>query len=58
MARCAGQGFDYCETCINAEHDPFQCEDCEDGDLWEGEDTEEELSIHQVIYMIRDKEAA
>lgn len=55
--RCSGKGYEACRTCINREFDPFECEDCDDGSNWEGEDDSEELSIHD-LKTIRFKEAA
>lgn len=60
MARCDGKGFPDCASCINREHDPFECEDCEDASNWEGdgleeeqnEDTFEELSMADLLIMI------
>ncbi len=43
--------FDFCGTCINRELDPFECEDCEDGDNYEPieEDSVENLTYHEFI---------
>ena len=56
--RCTGgKGWEACETCINREHDPFQCEDCDEADMWEGDDETEWLTFHELkAYMM--KEAA
>jgi hypothetical protein len=32
-----------CENCVNREHDPFQCEECEGGDRFEPYEDEEEM---------------
>jgi len=40
MARCNGRGFDCCDSCVNAEFDPQECEMCEDGDKWVADDDE------------------
>lgn len=49
---CGGNGYEECRTCINREHDPFQCEDCVDGDLYEPdddvEDAVEEISFDEL----------
>jgi len=46
--RCAGKGYDYCDSCINAEFDPFQCDDCDNGSNYEGEDESEALTVHDL----------
>jgi hypothetical protein len=38
MTRCNGKGYEECGSCLNREHDPMQCDDCEDGDLYEPDD--------------------
>ncbi len=46
MAKCNGQGFEACESCINGEYEPDLCDDCDDGSNWEGEDDSyEEMTI-------------
>lgn len=39
MSKTPGKGFPGCESCLNREHDPFQCKSCEDESNWEGSDT-------------------
>ena len=57
MAKCEGKGFEECAYCVNAECDPFECDDCEDGSNFEPADTSEELSVHDLkVFMM--KEAA
>ncbi len=48
MRNCAGKGLDVCATCINAEHDPFECARCKEGDRWEAIDDSQELTIHDL----------
>ena len=57
MARCNGNGYPECESCINGEFDPFECDDCEDGSNWEGEDEEFALANNE-LKVIRLKEIA
>lgn len=45
MSRCSGRGYEECDTCLNREHDPFVCDDCEDGDLYESEEGLEDLEL-------------
>lgn len=33
MTKCGS--FEECDTCVNEEFDPFQCEDCEDASNYE-----------------------
>lgn len=40
MSKCGL--YEHCESCINKELDPFQCEECEDGSNYEPEDGDEE----------------
>lgn len=56
MPRCAGQGHDFCESCINQEIE-YECEECEDGSNWEGEDTEQQLTVHELKFMTMKKAA-
>lgn len=46
-----------CDTCINREYDPFQCESCNHGSNYEpeddGEDTSEEMSYGEFVTWIR-----
>jgi hypothetical protein len=56
MARC-DKGWSFCKDCINSEGDPEVCEDCDDGDNYEGFDDTEELTVHDLKF-IRFKEAA
>lgn len=41
MSRTRCQNYECCETCINREFDPFECEDCDEGSNYIGEDDEE-----------------
>jgi hypothetical protein len=48
MPRCAGKGFECCDSCLNGEYDPYECEDCEDGSNWEGADESKALTVHDL----------
>jgi hypothetical protein len=50
MKRCAGKGYEFCESCANSEVS-FECDDCEDGSNFEGLDIEQELTVHELRYM-------
>ena len=41
MTRCEGRGYPGCDSCINKEYDPFECEDCDDESNWEGDESDE-----------------
>lgn len=56
MSRCAGKGYDFCESCVNQDID-YECDDCEDGDNWEGQDIEEQLTVHELKFMTIKKAA-
>jgi hypothetical protein len=51
MPRC--NKYEECETCINKEYDPFQCETCEDGSNYESDDDAESLTITEFAEMMR-----
>lgn len=54
MARCEGKGFEECDSCINAECDPFECDDCDEGSNYEPADTSEELSVDELrVWMMK-----
>lgn len=55
MAR-GNKGYPECESCVNREFDPFQCDSCEDGSNYESEEEQDFLTIHDLIDML--KEAA
>jgi hypothetical protein len=42
-----------CEFCNNHETDPFECDECEDGDNYEGADDVENLTYHEFISLLR-----
>lgn len=46
--------FPDCESCINKEYDPFQCEGCVNGSNCELEDDTEELTYAEFIDLLRD----
>jgi len=46
--------FEECETCINREFDPFQCDSCEDASNYESEDNSEELTYTEFIDLFKD----
>lgn len=48
--RCAGKGHDFCESCVNQEIE-YECDGCEDGSNWEGQDTEQQLTVHELKFM-------
>ncbi|MDR9847036.1 hypothetical protein [Herbaspirillum huttiense] len=50
MPRCTGKGYDECDSCVNAEFDPFECDDCEDGSNWEPFDSDGELTTHELKF--------
>ncbi len=50
MPRCVGKGFECCETCVNQEID-YECAECKDGNRWEGQDTAEDLTVHELKFM-------
>lgn len=56
MSRCAGKGYDFCESCVNQEIE-WECESCEDGDNWEGQDFDDQLTTHPLKFQSM-KEAA
>jgi hypothetical protein len=56
MSKCAGKGWDFCDSCVNQEIS-YECDDCEDGDNYEPADTEQELTMHELKFLLR-KEAA
>lgn len=35
MSTAGGKGFPECDTCVNADLDPFQCRTCKNGSNWE-----------------------
>lgn len=41
-----------CETCLNREYDPFQCDMCEEGSHYENEDSEEFMTLQDLIQMM------
>lgn len=45
--RCSGKGYPGCDSCVNRELDPFQCDDCEDESNWEGF-AEQEVEVDSV----------
>ncbi|UUZ75502.1 hypothetical protein LP414_27690 [Polaromonas sp. P1(28)-13] len=58
MAKCDGRGYPGCDSCINREHDPFQCEECDDESNWEGDefgeadDVVEDISMSDLIVLM------
>lgn len=42
MARCGGKGYPGCDSCINGELDPFECDTCDNESNWEGDPDIEE----------------
>lgn len=56
MSKLSGK-YPECDTCINREFDPFQCESCNNGSNYEpeddGEDTVEEMTYDQFVTWIR-----
>lgn len=42
-----------CDSCINKEFDPFQCDTCEDGSNYESEDDSEELTYAEFKDLFR-----
>lgn len=50
MSKC--NKFDICEQCSNLEFDPFACEDCEDGELFEPMDriSDDDLQSDEMTY--------
>lgn len=50
---CGSNKYPECATCLNRENDPFECEDCEDGDLYIDEDAGGEGSAMSVIEVYR-----
>lgn len=60
MSKLNSGDYPECDTCINREHDPFACEDCDEGSNYEPEDTEdedddfEELPYDKFITWIRE----
>lgn len=58
MSTCAGKGYPGCSSCINMEHDPFECEDCDDESNWEGDDfgdnvnDVEDISMSELVDLI------
>lgn len=55
MAKCTGNGYEFCEDCANQELEE-ECEVCEDGDNFDPLDTEDAQRAWN--YIIRIKEAA
>lgn len=51
MQKRAGNGWEICKDCINAELDPFQCRRCKDGSKFEGADDTEELTVHDLKFI-------
>lgn len=55
MPRCNGKGYPGCDSCINRELDPFQCDTCEDESNYEGDDgsaeddTSEDFTVAEFI---------
>jgi len=45
--------FPECSDCINREHDPFQCDTCEDASNFEPEDDDWDDSAEQVVWMTK-----
>lgn len=66
MPRC--QFFEECDSCLNREHDPFECDDCEDasnyipendeGDYDSATDTNTENTYDDLMQRMGIKEAA
>lgn len=55
MSRCGL--YEFCESCVNNGHDPFECDTCDEGSNYEGYDPDEELGVHELKF-IPLKEAA
>ena len=47
-ARCNGRGYPECRSCVNRQHDPFQCDSCDDGSNYEAPDDDEEVDVMSI----------
>ena len=45
--------YECCDACVNAEI-PYECQCCDNGSNYEGIDTSEELSVHELRFMTLD----
>lgn len=56
MTARVGKGFECCETCANQEID-YECAGCKEGSRWEGQDTTQHITVHELKFMINKKAA-
>lgn len=60
MVRCNGKGYPGCDSCVNRESDPFECEDCEDESHWDGDsfddnfDDDDDFSMFDIAHHIHE----
>ncbi|MFM0095653.1 hypothetical protein PQQ87_08570 [Paraburkholderia nemoris] len=46
---CNGKGFPECQSCINRQHDPFECETCDDGSNYEPPEDDDEVDVMTIM---------